>query len=430
MVRVMRRLHAGCTIVTHFTRIAEVSKVAERESKPPTVAVVMATFNRGHLISQAIDSLLDQTRPPDQIIVVNDGSTDDTECIVRGYGDRVEYLKKSNGGKPAALNFALPHVASDYVWVFDDDDVALSHALESHLSFLAENPQLDFSYSTNYEFSGSFSEKTLEGAKLKVLPPLHGHEYFLSLMHAQFLPSLMQGMLIPTRCYREIGGFDEALARNEDVEILLRIARRFRGGYLDVPTFALREHDGARGPSSEQHAYADRYDVFRQYNRYIFRRLRATLPLCEYLPDTTATAAVSGRLGEFDERRALLERALVMAIHGLFAEAAEDFAEYTRRLDEGAAALTAEERRRISALANADDPDMMPPADYYRRIGEASRGRIGLLRAAMRGLYWSITREARKRRLANSARLVGGAAALGTGYVGFAASAGAGRGRQ
>jgi glycosyltransferase involved in cell wall biosynthesis len=384
----------------------------------PTVTVIMATFNRAHLISESIDSVLNQTRPPDEFIIVNDGSTDDTAEVVERYGNRIRYFKKSNGGKPSALNFVLPHVESAYVWIFDDDDVALPRALELHLDFLSKHPECDFSYSTNYLFSGEFSEDALRRGKLKTFPPRSGTDYFLWIMQSPFLPTLMQGMLIPTRCIRAVGGFDEALLRCEDIDILLRLAQRFRAGCVEQPTFGERLHQGQRGPAFERHKDADRYEVFRHYKRRIFEKLRASLPLDEYLPKSNEERTEEGASAAPDMRRALLQRSVVMATHGLFAEAVEDFQAYVERLD-FMFAPSDEERRQLSALGHVGDPGVLPPAMYYRLLGASSRGRPALFRATLRGLYWSVAREIRRHRPLLASRLLRLGASLTAGYAGM-----------
>lgn len=83
-----------------------------RMVKPPLgdrlespVTVIIATYNRSKYIAQSLASVLGQSRPPAQVIVVDDGSTDDTQNVLAAYDDRIEYIRKKNGGKSTALNF-------------------------------------------------------------------------------------------------------------------------------------------------------------------------------------------------------------------------------------------------------------------------------------------------------------------------------------
>ncbi len=404
----------------------------ERDSKPTavgpaTVAVVMPTFNRAHLISESIDSLLNQSRAPDEFIVVDDGSTDETAEVIRSYGRRIKYLRKANAGKPAAFNLALPHVESTYILVFDDDDIALPNALAAHLDFLAANPTYDFTYSTHYTFSGKFSEAALKQDKIKDLPYLADREYFFWMMESAFLANMMQGMLIPTRCFRDVCGFDEDILRGQDWDIMLRIARRFRAARLDQPTFALRVHDGERGPAAQRHAESDRFRIWRQYELLTFQKLRASVPLAEFLRDDEHGPADNQPLTGAETRNALLQRAKVMAIHGLYPEAVEDLIDYVDQSGSDPTGLNDTERLQISSMAYVQSPENAPPAEYYRHLGALSRGRPELLRAAIRGLYWSITREVRHRRTVLMGRLMGFAAILLAGYLSPAAERRGGR---
>lgn len=396
---------------------------------PATVAVVMPTFNRAHLISESIDSLLNQSRPPDEFIVVDDGSTDGTAEVIRGYGRRIKYLKKANGGKPAAFNLALPHIESTYTLVFDDDDIALPNALEAHLDLLAANPKCDFTYSPHYTFSGDFSEDILKNSKIKEFPYVADGEYFFWTMESAFLANMMQGMLIPTRCFRDVGGFDEEILRGHDWDIMLRIARRFRAARLDQPTFALRAHDGERGPATQRHAETDRFRIWRQYELLTFKKLRDSVDLSDFLNTNEDLPLENRPLTSVEMSQALLQRAKVMAIHGLYHEAIDDFVEYVNQ-PASVPRLSDTERDQMSAMAYVQNPENAPPPSYYRRLGEVSRGRPELLGATMRGLYWSITREVRRRRAVLVARLLGFAVTLVAGYVFPSAERRHGRGVQ
>lgn len=396
---------------------------------PLSVAVIMATFNRAHFISDAIESILNQTRPPEEFIIVNDGSTDDTATVVRRYGSKIKYVEKSNGGKASALNMILPLVESTHVCVFDDDDIALPDALESHLRFLSEHPECDFTYSPRYTFTGEFSDETLKQATLAkvpfttdVVPFAADADYFSRLIDAPFLVNLMQGMLIPTHCFRAVGGFDEEMLGGEDWDILLRIARCFRAGFLAHPTFAQRLHDGVRGPNRERYTAADSHKVWQRYEQRAFEKLRASLTLREYLP-RPRTSLVEGcedrPLSATETRQALLRRAKVMAVHGLFPMAVDDFRAYIDQFGPRPAPLSDDERCQISMLAYVQNQERVPPLVFFQCLGTLSRGKPELFKAAMRGLYWSITREMRTYHSMLVSRLLGFGVVMAGAYAGM-----------
>lgn len=358
-----------------------------------TVSVVVATYNRAQFISDAIDSLLGQTRPPDEVIVVNDGSTDNTKEVITQYESKVRYLEKANGGKPSALNFAIPLVRSSYTWIFDDDDVALPHALETHLTFLEENPGYDFTYSPNYWFTGTFPRSWLERQEKGDFPPVEADSYFIWTLEA--MRSMMQGMLVSTSCYRTVGLFDEELLRGQDYEMVLRLARRFRAGRIDTVTFAIRAHTGSRGPGFARHAENQRANVWLRYELDIFGRLRTELPLSEYLPrGSTEKKALTPQ----QQRRALLQRAYVMANHGLLVEALEDFKAWARGINTIDAPLAEAEQRLLSMMTYVDNLTHIAPIHFYWSIGSTARCQPSALRWLSRGLYWSYARYIKHKR--------------------------------
>src|SRR6185312_11802006 len=96
-----------------------------------------------------------QTVVPDQVLIVDDGSTDKTAEVAASFGAPVQYYRKENGGKSTALNFALQHCTGDFVWIFDDDDVAHPTALERFLAALEREPAADFAYGEYARFQDS-----------------------------------------------------------------------------------------------------------------------------------------------------------------------------------------------------------------------------------------------------------------------------------
>ena len=103
--------------------------------KSPLVSVVLTTYNRADLISETIESILSQTFRNFELIVVDDGSTDNTEEVVRSYNDeRVHYIKTDNWGGPAKpRNIGIKKAKGEYIAFCDDDDLWLPNKLEVQL---------------------------------------------------------------------------------------------------------------------------------------------------------------------------------------------------------------------------------------------------------------------------------------------------------
>jgi glycosyltransferase involved in cell wall biosynthesis len=283
-----------------------------------TVAALVATFNRAKYLRECIDSLLGQSRPLDQIIVIDDGSTDGTSDVLSEYSGRIHVVSKPNGGKSTALNLGLDYALTDWVWFFDDDDVALPEAAELLLSALKREPQANFVYSDH--IIGRATEGT-ELRRVRTVKHARPPEGGLFNQALKQFPFLMQGMLVSRQLTNSIGRFDPRYLRGQDYEFCLRLIRNGQGIALDTPTFVWRVHDGPRGPKSGLHSEAERGRVWQRFSEMMARELRETLPLSEYLVPhyRNSEALTAPRL-----RRALVERMAVMASKGLMNEAFED----------------------------------------------------------------------------------------------------------
>jgi glycosyltransferase involved in cell wall biosynthesis len=282
------------------------------------VTAIVATCNRAHYLGEALDSVLGQTVPPAQVIVVNDGSTDSTAAVLKRYGERIEMIDQENGGKSRALNQAMSRVRGAYLWIFDDDDVALPHNIERHLTVLEAYPEVGFVYS-GCSVIRSHPDGRVEHRGRMSMPVVPEDEIFLRMLEQNFMQQ--QAMLVRTRCYREVGPFDARLDRGQDYEMNLRLARRFPGKGLDVESFVFREHEGLRGRPGAQFAADQRSRRWIDFSRELLPRLRAELELAEYLPRGLGAE----QLDEPHRRRALLQRACLMARCALWQEALADF---------------------------------------------------------------------------------------------------------
>jgi hypothetical protein len=311
-------------VPTQRPRVDAAAAAAEESStsdaafmRAQRVTVLMATYNRGRYIEEALDSLLGQTRPPDEILVVDDGSTDDTRERVRGYGERVRYLAKKNGGKASALNVGLREATGDWIWCFDDDDVAVPEGLEQMLRHLARHRTADFVYGGQFTGKSGPDGRIVRGHP--VLPPdLPAGELFGRTLRT--IPFLMQSALIRRDPVHALGGFDERYARSQDYEFVTRLVAACRGVRVGQPIVVWRSHDGPRGPRHDRHDGTLRERVWMDVAATLGKDLRRRLPLAAYLPGESVTAI----LAMTDLRRALLQRMTVMASKGLVRELAED----------------------------------------------------------------------------------------------------------
>jgi glycosyltransferase involved in cell wall biosynthesis len=285
--------------------------------RPSDVTIIIPTCNRAHFLGETLDSVLGQTVPPTQVIVVNDGSTDSTLEVLRRYGGRIEIIDQENSGRARAVNRAMACVRGDYLWVFDDDDIAVPQSLERHLAVLEAHSEVDFTYAGGVIIQ-SHSDGRVEHKGFLPMPDVPEDEIFSRMLEQNFMQ--LQAMLVRTRCYREIGLFDVRLNLCDDYDINLRLTRRFAGRRLDTPSFLFRQHGGLRGRPGALFPAEHRSRYWVKENRDIHLRLRGELELGEYLPRSLGAGELDGpRL-----RRALLQRACVMARLALWEEALTD----------------------------------------------------------------------------------------------------------
>lgn len=349
------------------------------------VSAIVPTFNRAAYLPQSLDALLHQSRPLHEIIVIDDGSTDETAEVVKPYLPRIRYYRKENAGKPAALNFALRHVTGDFVWFMDDDDIALPDALERHVGYLLSHPGVDFTYSSGYVFRGETAPPNTADLPLWNTPEYPDEALFANLLEDTSM--LMQGMLIPLRCVEGAGGFDPHLLVSEDWDFLLRVCRACKSGFVPSPTFLFRDHDGLRGPAAERHGGRERAAYFQRYDRLVFEKVYEQTPLEAYLPRERYPAGSSqARLA------ALLKRAYVMAKHGVFERALPDL-EQALATDE-VLELPPEDRACLAKMTDVHLLRRKDAAHFVRSLcATIPRAReLPVLRQYLKGFYWNVRR--------------------------------------
>jgi glycosyltransferase involved in cell wall biosynthesis len=109
----------------------------------PTVTAVVAAYNAEAWIAETLEAILGQTRPPEEVVVVDDGSTDGTAAILESFSGAIRVVHRANGGCPAAFNTAFAHATGEYVAMCGADDIWEPRKLEWQLEALRADPQLD-----------------------------------------------------------------------------------------------------------------------------------------------------------------------------------------------------------------------------------------------------------------------------------------------
>jgi glycosyltransferase involved in cell wall biosynthesis len=117
-----------------------------RGTRAPTISAVVAAYNTERWIGETLTAILSQTRPPNEVIVVDDGSTDGTAAELKRFGDRIRVVTQPNGGCPAAFNRGFAEASGDYIAMCGADDVWEPQKLEWQAAAIAEHPQIDLAF--------------------------------------------------------------------------------------------------------------------------------------------------------------------------------------------------------------------------------------------------------------------------------------------
>jgi glycosyltransferase involved in cell wall biosynthesis len=201
---------------------------------PPTFTVVMPAYNTAETIGDAVRSVLGQTRSDFELIVVDDGSTDDTAGVVQAFTQdpRVRMLAQENAGAAAARNAGLGQASGRFVSFIDSDDRWLPSYLELMLAALEQTPDAGFAYTDAWTVdprTGRVGAATaMQWQRPPPVPPATAQELLLELLERNFIYTAVTA---PRTVFERVGQFDPSLKAAIDYEMWLRMAAH---GYVAV----------------------------------------------------------------------------------------------------------------------------------------------------------------------------------------------------
>jgi glycosyltransferase involved in cell wall biosynthesis len=214
------------------------TRLAIQPSSIPVVSVVIPTYNSAALLREAIQSVLSQTYADFEVVVVDDGSTDNTESVVHSFGDQVCYVKQQNQGAGAARNHGIKRSRGEYVAFLDADDLWLPGKLGEQIPFLDRDPELGLVYS---DWSVVPEQGEAQPSYLRNLPAAAGY-VFNELVQCGFI--LTSGTIVRRSCLEDVGFFDETLSIAQDYDLWLRICYRWKIALVNKPLVIKRNRDG------------------------------------------------------------------------------------------------------------------------------------------------------------------------------------------
>lgn len=220
------------------------------------ISVIIPTYNRAALIEPTLTSIVNQTLPPKEIIVVDDGSTDSTEEVVRRFGRRVNYLRIDNSGVCRARNVGVAASSSSWIALCDSDDLWLPNKLEIQAQLIDEAPDVEYIF-TNFKIVSkdiwsdetkfeslpqsfwNVNKRTFENDYYVIHEPLFRH----ILLNQPIFPSTI---MMKRNLFDRLGGFRDSLGRirGEDFEFTMRCVTQVPIGVVLSPVVGIRKHAG------------------------------------------------------------------------------------------------------------------------------------------------------------------------------------------
>lgn len=197
-----------------------------------TISVVIPTYNRAREVSRAIDSALAQTLRPLEVIVVDDGSTDETSDVLAQYGDRIRVVQQVNQGVSAARNAGIAIARGELLAFLDSDDVWMPRKLELQAARFDADRELGLVH-CGVEFEGIGVQ--LDGMEGAVASEILRLDRSVILSHAS-------SVMLPRRIAEEVGGFDARMRVSEDWDFCYRVCKRYRIGFVPEALVFMARH--------------------------------------------------------------------------------------------------------------------------------------------------------------------------------------------
>ena len=240
------------------------------------ISIIIPTYNSAQYICEAIESVLNQTYKDFEIIVVDDGSTDNTKEVIKPYLNKIKYIYQQNSGPSAARNRGIKEAKGEYIAFLDADDIWLPQKLELQIKFMEKEKEVGLIFSDMILFNekgiikNSFLKEKLFFNKLSI-KPLSSTEkviydnVFNALLQENFIPT--NTVIVKKECFNKVGFFDETLFSVEDRDMWLRIGLFYDIGFINFPLVLTRFHE-TNISANQELALKSRLKVMKKFLNY------------------------------------------------------------------------------------------------------------------------------------------------------------------
>lgn len=201
------------------------------------ISVVIPVYNSGRFLAQALESVFGQAEPADEIIVVDDGSTDDTAQVAANFGDRIKYIYQPNAGPAVARNRGVRESSGEWVAFLDADDAWLPWSLSVEKKAISRNTDVALFCGRRIEMYGEISppsETDIEKTRGILLEEFTGQNIVAT-----------STVIMRRDVFIRLGGFDKTFRGPEDYDLWMRVAKEYSLVYIDVPLCRYRSVSGS-----------------------------------------------------------------------------------------------------------------------------------------------------------------------------------------
>ncbi len=219
------------------------------------VSVIIPCYNAGRFLPQALKSVYAQTYREWEILLVDDGSTDDTPAVASAQGDRIRYFRQENRGAAAARNLGIARARGEFIAFLDADDVWFPAKLETQLRLFFRRPDLGLLYSDCYSINGNGA---VTGFYLKRRLSRR-RDPAAEIFIRDYMPN--STVVVRRSCLDLVGPLDESIILSEDEDLKIRLADRFPVGRVAVPLAWWRQHEGNKSLMAEKLKAAFAHDT-------------------------------------------------------------------------------------------------------------------------------------------------------------------------
>ena len=220
------------------------------KSDKPHVSVIIPTYNRGWILQEAIDSVLEQDFQDYELIVVDDGSVDNTPTILNAYKNEITVLSQANRGVSAARNSGIKSATGRLISFLDSDDLWLPRKLSTQVKFFNDHPQAVITQTQEHWIRNG----------VRVNPKKRHHKFSGMIFERSLALCLVSpsAVMIKKSLFNTVGIFDENLPACEDYDLWLRISCRYPVHLIETPLIIKR---GGHDDQLSKAAGLDKYRI-------------------------------------------------------------------------------------------------------------------------------------------------------------------------